>query len=87
MNTKIKYLLTVWDEGGNKELLQWKSDTPFPRIEKGDLIDAGPFYPHSDSGSSLQVISMELLLLEGSDSREIEISLRTRLISRHQKEG
>jgi len=86
MKTPSKYLLTIWDESGNKKLLEWQSSVPFPRFAQGDLFDAGYFDQMSDSGSAMLVVSAEYSFSADGDSGEIELSLHVRLLSRHQRD-
>jgi hypothetical protein len=86
MKTASRYLLTIWDETGNKKLLAWQSSSPFPRFQKGDLFDAGYFDQTSDSGSAMLVLSSEFLFSADGDSGEIEVSLHVRLISRYNRD-
>lgn len=85
MKEPIKYTLTIWDESVNTELLHWESENPFPRLENGDFIDAGGMVPHSDTGSVLMVVSSELLFVGDGNSREIVVSVGTRLLTRYEK--
>ena len=76
---KIQYNLSIYDEQGSKEFLDWEDLDSLPRFQVGDQFDAYFFEQISDAGQRVVVTDARYAFRQESDRNLIRLSLRVRL--------
>ncbi|MAS94411.1 MAG: hypothetical protein CMO55_14525 [Verrucomicrobiales bacterium] len=64
---KIEYILEFWCSKTKEKFFEWKSSTPFPRYERGDVFDLFHPNPLFQGGTKFRAVTVVNALSELPD--------------------